>query len=150
MVARLRDTAKNSIGKISDAKSYELRKTIKRIRSLSEEINEVDDKIKEILDKSHPPICTIPGIGTTLATSIIGEIGDFSRFSNPEKILAFAGMVSTVYSSGKYVSSHSKMDKRGSRNLRCALFLVVKSASLFVPELNEYLLKNEKKGSTSL
>lgn len=146
LAVRLRDTAKNSIGKVSDAKSYELKQTIKRIRSLSDEIDEVDDKIKEILDKSHSPICTIPGIGTMLAATIIGEIGDFSKFSSPEKILAFAGMTPTIYSSGKYVGSHSKMDKRGSRNLRCALFLAVRSASLFVPELREYLLKKRKEG----
>ena len=146
LATRLRDTAKNSIGRISGAKSYELRQTIKHIRNLSDEIDEVDDKIKEILDRAHSPICTIPGIGTTLAATIIGEVGDFSKFSSPEKILAFAGMVPTVYSSGKYVSSHNKMDKRGSRNLRCALFLAVRSASLFVPELNEYLLKKRKEG----
>lgn len=137
LAARLREAANKSIGKISDAKSYELKQTIKRIRSLSDEIEEVEEKIKEILLASNPLICTIPGIGATYAVTILGEIGDFARFSNPDKILAFAGMSPTNYSSGKYVSGHSKMDKRGSKHLRKALYLATKSACLFVPELSE-------------
>lgn len=146
LAARLREAANKSIGKISDAKSYELKQTIKRIRSLSDEIEEVEEKIKEILSASNPPICTIPGIGATYAATILGEIGDFARFSNPDKILAFAGMSPTTYSSGKYVSGHSRMDKRGSKHLRKALYLATKSACLFVPELSEYLQKKRKEG----
>lgn len=146
LAVRLREAANRSIGKISDAKSYELRQTIKRIRSLSDEIEEVEEKIKEILFASNPPICTIPGIGATYAATILGEIGDFSKFSSPDKILAFAGMSPTTYSSGKYISSHSKMDKRGSKHLRKTLYLATKSASLYVPELCEYLQKKRNEG----
>ena len=146
LAIRLRETANKSIGKISDAKSYELKQTIKRIRGLSDEIEEVEEKIKEILSASNPPICTIPGIGATYAATILGEIGDFSKFSNPDKILAFAGMSPTTYSSGKYVSNHNRMDKRGSRHLRKTLYLATKSACLFVPELNAYLQKKRKEG----
>lgn len=55
-------------------------------------------------------------------------------------------MSPTTYSSGKYVSGHSKMDKRGSKHLRKALYLATKSACLFVPELSEYLQKKRKEG----
>ena len=58
---------------------------------------------------------------------MIYEISDFARFSNPDKILAFAGTSPTTYSSGKYVSGHSKMDKRGSKHLRKALYSEVAS-----------------------
>ena len=60
-----------------------------------------------------------------LGATIIGEIGDFSLFSSPEKILAFAGMAPTIYQSGKYTSDRSKMEKRGSHTAILTVFLVL-------------------------
>lgn len=146
MAIRLKECAKNSIGRTSDARSYELKQTIKRIRSLDAEIAEVEDKIRELIGPANPPLATIPGIGASLAASIIGEIGDFSRFSSPDKILALAGMSPTTYQSGKYTSKHSKMEKRGSGDLRSALFLATRTVCRFVPEYGEYLAKKQMEG----
>jgi len=52
---------------------------------------------------------------------ILGEIGDITRFSNPNKLLAFAGLDPSVYQSGNFNASHTKMSKRGSTALRFAL-----------------------------
>ncbi len=52
---------------------------------------------------------------------ILGEIGDITRFSSPSKVLAFAGLDPTVYQSGNFNASHTKMSKRGSRPLCYAL-----------------------------
>lgn len=42
------------------------------------------------------PIQTIPGISYRTAAAIIAEIGDFSLFDSPDKILAHAGMDPTT------------------------------------------------------
>lgn len=146
LAIRLRDAAKNSIGKVSGAKAYELKQTIKRIRNLDAEIEEIEEKIRQLLTSAHPPISTIPGIGTVFAAGIIGEIGDFSRFSHPDKILALAGMSPTVYQSGQYISKRSRMEKRGSSNLRHTLFLATKAVCLLVPEFRQYLDKKRMEG----
>ena len=52
---------------------------------------------------------------------ILGEIGDIHRFSSPSKLLAFAGLDPSVYQSGNFNASHTRMSKRGSRVLRYAL-----------------------------
>ena len=146
MAIRLREAAKNSIGTVSDAKSYELRQTIRRIRALDNEIADLDSKIHTMLAKSNPPITTIPGIGETMAASIIGEIGDFSKFSNPGKILAMAGMSPTTYQSGKYISGRARMEKRGSSNLRHTLFLATRVVCQNIPEFGIYLEKKRMEG----
>ena len=146
MAVRLRELAKKSIGKISDAKSYELRQTIKRINSLTSEINEIEAKMHDILAASNPPISTIPGLGEILVAAIIGEIGDFSKFNSPDKILAIAGMSPTTYQSGYYTSSRRKMEKRGSRDLRRALYLAAIEVCKNVPEFNQYLVKKQREG----
>ena len=146
MAMRLRESAKSSIGRDSEAMSYELQRTIARIRSLSREINELDDRISEIVLKANPPILSIPGIGPTFAATIIGEVGDFSLFSSAEKLLAFAGMSPTMYQSGKYTSSHCKMEKRGSKTLRKTLYLATRAVCLFDPTFGDYLLKKRNEG----
>ena len=50
----------------------------------------------------HSVIMTIPGIGVVNGGMILGEIGDIHRFSNPKKLLAFAGLDPTVYQSGNF------------------------------------------------
>ena len=60
-------------------------------------------------------IMTIPGIGYINGGMILGEIGDIHRFSNPNKLLAFAGLDPSVYQSGNFQAKTTRMSKRGSR-----------------------------------
>ncbi|SDP40652.1 Transposase IS116/IS110/IS902 family protein [Eubacterium maltosivorans] len=52
---------------------------------------------------------------------ILGELGDIHRFSNPNKLLAFAGFDPSVYQSGNFQAKKTRMSKRGSHALRYAL-----------------------------
>lgn len=83
-----REAARISIESHMPAKSLELKHTIKLIQELTTEIDEIKVEIKQIVDKGiHSPILTIPGISYRIGTMIIAEIGDFSRFDSPYKIL---------------------------------------------------------------
>ena len=66
-------------------------------------------------------IMTIPGIGYVNGGMILGEIGNIHRFSNPQKLLAYAGLDPTVYQSGNFTAKRTRMSKRGSKALRYAL-----------------------------
>ena len=96
----------------------ELKHTIQLIRILSEEIDEIETQIQEIMEKIHSPITSIPGLGVRMAAMILSEIGDFSKFDSPDKILAFAGISPSTYQSGKLDNAYAHMEKRGSRYLR--------------------------------
>src|SRR5699024_1525179 len=96
----LREAAKNSIGSVMPAKSMELKHTIKLIQELTSQIDEIETAIKQIMDEEiKSPILTIPGISYRMGAMIIAEIGDFSRFDSPDKILAYAGMSPSTYQS---------------------------------------------------
>lgn len=86
------------------AKSLELRHTIKLIQELDAEIAEIEAEIKSIMDELQSPILTIPGISYRMGAMILAEIGDFSRFDSPDKILAFAGLSPSTYQSGQFAS----------------------------------------------
>lgn len=83
-----REAARASIGSNMPAKSLELKHTIKLILELGSEIEEIENEIKIIIDEINSPILSIPGINYRMGAMIIAEIGDFSRFDSPDKILA--------------------------------------------------------------
>ena len=77
---------------------------------------------------------------------IIDEIGDFSKFDSPDKILAFAGMSPSTYQSGQLDNCYARMEKRGSRYLRYALYNATAYVCLWNPTFQAYLAKKRFEG----
>ena len=143
---RFREAAKNFIGSNMPAKSLELKHTIKLIRELDTEIEEIEEQIKIIMDEINSPILSIPGISYRMGAMIIAEIGDFSQFDSPDKILAYAGLSPSTYQSGQLDNSHPRMEKRGSRYLRYALYNSTIYVCLWDPTFKTYLAKKRSEG----
>ena len=142
----IREAARTSIGSVMPAKSLELKHTIRLIGILTEEINEIESSIRAILDENPSPIFTIPGISYRMGAMILAEIGDFSRFDSPDKILAYAGLSPSTYQSGKLENAYPHMEKRGSRYLRYALFNATRFVCQWDPTFAAYLAKKRAEG----
>ena len=142
----IREAARVSIGSNMPAKSLELRHTLRLIGELDSEITEIESEIKRIMDQLSSPILTIPGIGYRMGAMILAEIGDFSRFDSPDKILAYAGASPSTYQSGQLESSYSHMEKRGSRYLRYALINAAKYVCHWDETFGAYLQKKLSEG----
>ena len=141
-----REAARTSIGSRMPAKSLELKHTIRLIRELDSEISEIESEIKSIMDEINSPILSIPGINYRMGAMIVAEIGDFSRFDSPDRILAYAGLSPSTYQSGQLESSYSHMEKRGSKYLRYALFNATKFVCHWDPTFATYLEKKRSEG----
>ena len=144
----IREAARRSIGSAMPAKSLELQHTIRLIRELDKEIEEIEAAIKAIIDEMAPPILTIPGISYRMGAMILAEIGDFSRFDSPDKLLAYAGLSPSTYESGKLkaTGAYAHMEKRGSRYLRYALFNAAKYVCIWEPSFAAYLARKRAEG----
>ena len=144
----IREAARTSIGSVMPAKSMELQHTIRLIRELDREIDEIEAAIKLIIDEMAPPILTIPGISYRMGAMILAEIGDFSRFDSPDKLLAYAGLSPSTYQSGKLnaTGAYAHMEKRGSRYLRYALFNAARYVCIWEPSFAAYLAKKRAEG----
>ncbi len=70
---------------------------------------------------------TIPGIGEFFARLIDAEIDDISRFRNPKKLAAYAGLYRLPISSGGK-TFHGKIIKQGNKWLRWAFVEAVTPA----------------------
>ena len=146
MAVEIRDAARSSIGSRMPAKSLELQHTIRLIRELDAEIKEVEAEIQTIMDEIHSPITTIPGIGYRMGAMILAEVGDFSRFDSPDKLLAYAGLSPSTYQSGQLKNCYPHMEKRGSRYLRYAIYNAAKYVCLWDPTFASYLAKKRSEG----
>lgn len=147
MALMIRKAAASSIATSMPADSLELKHTIRLIEALSAEISEIENAINALMDTLNSPITIIPGIKNRMDALILTEIGDFSRFNNPDQILAYAGLSPTTYQSGQLTSSYAHMEKRGSRYLRYALFNATQYVCIWVPTFKSYLDKKRAEGN---
>ena len=118
MATTLREAARCSVGSVMPTKSLELQHTIRLIRELDAEIEDIEAAIQSMMDEMQSPIMTIPGIGVRMGAMILAEIGDaFS--TRPDKILAYAGMSPSTQSGQLSLSgAYSHMEKRIGISLR--------------------------------
>lgn len=73
----------------------------------------------------YPVVLAMRGVGPSLGPQIIAEIGDLSRFTRREALSAFAGVDPGANQSGIYEAKSVHASKRGSPQLRKALFQVM-------------------------
>lgn len=99
-----------------DVASYQARKIAQELIELDQEKEMIIDKMLELgKDLSElNNLMSIPGIGEKTAILTIAEIGDFRRFSSPNKINAYIGIDLRHYESGNYVAG-DHISKRGSK-----------------------------------
>ena len=121
MAQQLRVLAQKSVGANDSALSIQVTHSIQQIELLDSQLERVEAEMTDIMKFNDSVIMTIPGIGYINGGMILGEIGDIHRFSNPNKLLAYAGLGPSVYQSGNYQAKKTRMSKRGSKVLRYAL-----------------------------
>ena len=88
---------------------------------------------------------SIPGLGEISAASILSEYGDITKFSSPNKMLAFAGLEPSVIQSGT-LESNGKMVKHGSGHLRYFIMNTAMIILRYSPTFYDYYLKKRSEG----
>ncbi len=89
------------------------------------QIAQAERSIKEVIEREtfadvYGILTSFPGVALVTAATIIGEVGDFARFTHRKAIARFAGLNPTVYASGgKQRTGH--IAKAGSPHLRWVL-----------------------------
>ena len=110
-------------------------------------VEQIEEEIEKLVSDMKPMSLSVPGIGTVTIAEIIGECGDFKKFENPSKILAFAGMEPGYQQSGT-VEHSGGMVKHGSPYLRnvlmCCMMPVIHNNLVFA----EYYDKKIKEGKS--
>lgn len=151
-ITQISELAANSFGLkfCRDSFSLQLKLLLEQIKFIEAQVSDIEAEIGILLDKINTVITTVPGIGKVIGATILGEIGDISRFSNPSKLVAYAGIDASVSQSGEYQSTNNKMSKRGSPHLRKAIFQAALVASFNDPVFGAYYQKKRSEGKHHL
>jgi transposase len=144
---KLKTVAQNSIGITFGTKAviFELKMLLEQLQFLKFQLIELEKEIIQLLETVDQKLTTIPGIGNLLAASIIGEIGDLSRFPNVASVIAYAGLDPTVTESGTITKKRS-VSKKGSKYLRTAIWQGAVYSLVHNPQLRAFYEKKRAEG----
>lgn len=123
------------------------------LKNLDDYVCRAETQVEKLVI-DHPQaklLATIPGIKYVSALTIIGEIGDIARFPSAKKLMGYAGLVPSTYSSGE-VARHGRITKTGSKWLRYIMVEVAQHQQLCKrkPGFGSYYLKlKQRKGSNT-
>ena len=143
--AKLKELAKNSVGFHNENTDLLISTYVSIYNDFNNKIDPIEKQISTIIKVLNPRMLTIPGIGEISAATILSEYGDIKNFSNPNKMLAFAGLDPSISQSGT-LESNGKMVKHGSGHLRYAIMNSAMTILRFSPEFYDYYLKKRSEG----
>jgi transposase len=63
-------------------------------------------------------LMTIPGVDATVALAIVAAVGDFGRFSSPQRLVSYLGLNPRVRQSGGQPAQHGRITKQGRAQAR--------------------------------
>jgi len=107
--------------------------TIEQVKFHANRLLEIDKLKKQIIKSmeslaeklpEYKSLCSIPGISTITAVSLIAELGDIRRFNRTSQINAFVGIDLMHYESGNY-EAKDIISKRGNPHARKILYRTV-------------------------
>lgn len=134
------------IGFLTDALRVQMTCLLQQLALLEAQCQQLEAEISALVDQFPQHITSIPGIGPITGAIILAEIGDIHRFAAPEKLVAFAGIDPTVYQSGQFTATQTRMSKRGSPFLRHALWQAAFMATQHDPQLRAYYQRKRAEG----
>jgi len=136
-VALLQQAARRSAAstRAVAARGVVIRTFVGQVLHLHQQIAELEAAIQEVLrdDADSRRLQGIPGIGPQGAATIRAEVGDVTRFSRVDEIVAYAGLDPRTCQSGAFVGQ-KHLSKRGPGALRHALYLAALVATRCAPE----------------
>jgi transposase len=85
--------------------------------------------VEALADPVVARLMTIPGVDAIAGISIVAAVGDFTRFNDPDKLVAYLGLNPRVRQSGNAAPVHGRISKTGRAHTRGVLVEAAWSAS---------------------
>src|ERR671915_221801 len=94
------------------------REELRRLRELTQAINQLKREISELVAQIAPQLLTEPGFGPLIAAKLVGEIAGAQRFATPAKLARAAGVAPIPASSGN--TQRQRLHPGGKRPIKAA------------------------------
>lgn len=141
----LKELSRKSVGVDSEANFYLIKVYINLIDALNKNLIDIEGKIQSIMSMIETNLTTIPGVSLYSAATILGEIGDITKFSSSTKLIAFAGFDISIYQSGEK-KFYGRLVKRGSPLLRKTIWNLVLGTIRLIPQITDYYHLKKQQG----
>src|SRR4051794_36392328 len=104
---------------------------IRQLDFHGDELAEVerDIAVEAIDDPIVARLMTVPGIDVAVAIAVVAAVGDFARFDDPARLVAYLGLNPKVRQSGKAPAVHGRITKAGPAQARGMLVEAAFAAS---------------------
>jgi transposase len=115
----------------------EVRQEVQLLRLHVDHIAELEQEIEALYQVLHPTdvLRSIPGIGLTLAPTLLGVFHTAARFRNERHLRGFCGLFPTKSSSGGVDRPGQRMTQSGNDRIKRALYLAADVARRIDPDL---------------
>jgi transposase len=97
--------------------------------------------LEALTDPVVARLMTIPGVDAIAAISIVAAVGDFTRFDDPDKLVAYVGLNPKVRQSGNSAPVHGRISKAGRAQVRGVLVEAAWSATHAPGPLRAFYLR---------
>lgn len=143
--------AKTSVASASDpATQHLIISTVNQILHLKKTINDQNAYMAKMCSIPEVDLLkTFPGIGDASAIGLMLEIQNIKRFSKAKKLASFFGIHPAYKTSGDGTGSF-KMSKKGRKEPRTILFMVVRSAIICNPVIRELYNDHVQRGKSKM
>lgn len=144
----LKSLAKTSVGIKDSSISLHVIQLIELIELYEKQVNDIEIKIADTIDKLDSKLLSVPGISLIACAIILGETNNIDNFATSKKLLAFAGLDPKIRQSGNFNASSCRMSKKGSPYLRYALIFTAWNCVRHSKKFNEYYLLKRSQGKS--
>jgi hypothetical protein len=120
---------------ISEMEKFRVQSSLDTLAFAQTQLESIKGKLADIAaqDKRVPLLIQLPGIGIVIALTLLGAIGDITRFPSAKQLVGYAGLGARVHDSG-VTRKTGGMTKAGRRDLRGAMIQAARVASKHDPQ----------------
>jgi transposase len=132
---------------------FEVQTLIEQHDLLERQIDGAESRVRFLLDgELARRLQTIPGVGPATAATLIAEIGDITRFSDFDQLVAYAGVHPAEKSSGEKGGPETswEMSKTGNAYLRAALYRIALVGTTHNPVIKAHYLRKRAQGKSKM
>jgi Transposase IS116/IS110/IS902 family len=123
------------------------RDELRRLRELTQAINQLEREITELIGRLAPRLLTEPGFGPLIAANLVGEVAGAQRFATSAKLARAAGVAPIPTSSGN--TRHQRLDQGGNRQINAALHRVIVTPARCHPPTRDYIARRRSEGTST-
>ncbi|MBK8923005.1 MAG: IS110 family transposase [Saprospirales bacterium] len=125
-----------------NAEKKTLQRAQQHIKFLQKQIQDIDRQIEQTLVQGPDlkakidKVCTLKGVSTLTAVTIISETNGFELIENKAQLVSYAGYDVVERQSGSSIKGKTRISKKGNAHIRRALHYPALSAARYDPNLH--------------